>query len=122
MRVLVITLALGLGSGCGALEELEAVDKRLDQNAGRHVAGSEAEESEPEPDLRPAPPGVERLRGPSTIDRLVSWAEKQLEGPPPPPDPGDALVRCWVGPHEHFTTKRDCESRGGRGYDLPPVN
>ena len=85
-------------------------------------ASDEAEESELEPDPRPAPPGVERRRGPSTLDSLVSWAEKQLEGPPPPSDPGDAMVRCWVGPHEHFTTKRDCESRGGRGYDLPPEN
>ncbi len=119
MRVLILTLALGLGSACGALEELEKANKILDQHAGRHAAGSKAEKSEPDPP--PAPLGMERHRGPSTMEKLVSWAEKQLEGPPPPPDPGDAVVRCWVGPHEHFTTKRDCESRGGRGYELPPV-
>ncbi len=119
MRVLILTLALGLCSACGALEELEAGNKILDQHAGRHPAGNKAEESEPDPP--PAPSGVERGSGPSTMEKLVSWAEKKLEGPPPPPDPGDAMVRCWVGAHEHFTTKRDCESRGGRSHELPPV-
>lgn len=123
MRVLILTLALGLCSACGALDELEAGNKILDQHGGRHPAGNKAEKPtvEPEPDAHPAPPRLKRKSGPSTMEKLVSWAEKKLEGPPPPPDPDDAVVRCWVGRHQHFTTKRDCLSRGGRGSELSPV-
>ncbi len=126
MRVLILTtltLALGLCSGCGALEELEAGNKIMDQHAGRLPGGKNHKppEAEPEPDPRPAPPGVKPRSGPSAMEKLLAWAEKKLEGPPPPPDPDDAVVRCWVGRHEHFTTRRDCISRGGRSHELPPV-
>ena len=121
MRVLILTLALGLCSACGAFDELEAGNKILDQHGGRHPAGNKAETSEVEPDPHSAPPAPKRKSGPSTMEKLVSWAEKKLEGPPPPPDPDDAVVRCWVGRHEHFTTRRDCASRGGRSHELPPV-
>ena len=123
MRVLILTLALGLCSACGALDELEKGNKILDQHGGRHAAGNKANkpEVEPEKDSHPAKPGAGRKSGPSTMQKLVSWVEKKLEGPPPPPDPDDAVVRCWVGRHEHFTTRRDCISHGGRGDELPPV-
>lgn len=120
MRVLILILVLGLCSACGAFDELEKGNKILDQHGGRHPAGNKAEkaEVEPEPESRPA---LTRKSGPSAMEKLVSWAEKKLEGPPPPPDPDDAVVRCWVGRHQHFTTRRDCISRGGRASELPSV-
>ncbi len=64
--------------------------------------------------------GPPAKQGPGILQELVVWTKKKLEGPPPPPDPGDVPVRCTIGNGVLFTTRGECEARGGQVRELPP--
>ena len=56
---------------------------------------------------------------PGFFSALVGMIEQELEPEPPPPDPDDTPVRCWLKGKEHFSSRRDCLSRGGKAVELP---
>lgn len=115
MRALVLALSVLLCSGCFVSDELDKAVALIDQhgNKGKHKKANAEAEAEAE-ELAAA-----QKEGPGFFDEIVSWAEEQLEEPPPPPDPADFPVRCWIRGKEQFRTRWDCESRGGRAFELP---
>ena len=115
MRVLVFALSLLLCSGCFVIDEIDAGIEIIDQHGNK---GKNKKSAEPESE--PARPAAAEKEGPGFFDAAVSWAEQKLEGPPPPPDPADFPIRCWINGKEHFRTRWDCEARGGKAFDLPP--
>ena len=115
MRVLVFALSLLLCSGCFIADELDAGMKLIDQHADKSVrAARDKANAEAEAEAQAAA----KNEGPGLIDGVVSWAEEVLEEEPPPPDPADFPIRCWINGKEHFRTRWDCESRGGKAVEL----
>jgi hypothetical protein len=111
MRVFAVLFALVLASGCF----LDEIDKAMETMPSKKHAKVE-KEPEPEAPAEPSPSGAE---DPGFFSSLLGLAEEQLESEPAPPDPAELPVRCWMGKREHFSTRSDCESRGGRPVDLP---
>ncbi len=103
-----------LDSGMGILEQHSPKKKG---GKGEPVAKAEKGGKAPESEAPAAPSSKE---GPGILHELVVWTKKKLEGPPPPPDPQDVPVRCDVGQSVLFTTRGECEARGGVGRELPP--
>jgi hypothetical protein len=115
MRGLAWLLALCLCSGCFVSDELDKGMETMNKNGRKPpTKAAEAPPAEEAPTAAPAP------EGPGMLHELVSWAQKALEPAPPPPDPMDAAVRCFVGQRQHFSTRYECEARGGRAVELPP--
>jgi hypothetical protein len=112
MRVFAVLFALVFASGCF----LDEIDKAMEEMPSKKHAKVE---KEPEP-VEPAEPSPSGAEDPGWFSSLLGMAEEGLEAEPAPPDPAELPVRCWMGEHEHFSTRRDCESRGGRAVDLPP--
>ncbi len=111
MRAFVAIAAVSLCSGCFVSDEL---DKGMDL-MDRHAREDRRSENKPAPaEKEPGP------KGPSGLDELWGWATKVSEPTRRPPDPRDAPIRCFVGKRELFSTRSDCESRGGRAVELPP--
>ena len=124
MRICVALLALTLCSGCWVMDELDSGMGIMEQHSpkkkggkGEPTAQAEKGGKAPEPGAAPAPPANE---GPGILHELVVWTKKKLEGPPPPPDPQDVPVRCNMGKSVLFTTRGECEGRGGQARELPP--
>ena len=109
MRIAVVLL-VPLLSGCFVMDEIDA--------------GMEASPKKPKQVQEEAPPPAAARKPakqePGLFEKATTWVEKKLEGPPPPPDPNDAMVRCILGDREQFLRKYDCESRRGRAIPLPP--
>lgn len=124
MRTLVALLALTLCSGCWVMDELDSGKELMEQHtpkgkkrAGKGEPTATAAKDGKAPESPATSPGQE---GPGILHELVVWTKKKLEGPPPPPDPLDVPVRCDLGKSLLFTTRGDCEARGGTGRELPP--
>jgi hypothetical protein len=119
MRTAVVVVALLFASGCWVGEELDQGDKLLEQHAGKRIKKAKERKGAPAaPEAEAAP--ARKSEGPGILAELTTWASKKLEGPPPPPDPGDAPVRCFVGDRQLFTSRYDCEAQRGRVVELPP--
>jgi hypothetical protein len=124
VRTLVVLLALTLCSGCWVVDELDSGMGLMEQ----HTAKGKKKGAKAEPAAAPgkdgkapeSPSGPPGPQGPGILHELVVWTKKKLEGPPPPPDPQDVPVRCDVGKSVLFTTRGECEARGGTGRELPP--
>lgn len=116
VRVLVLILSLAVCSGCFVADELDAGREILDQHSPKDAKAKAEPEPEPEP-ARPAPARAHSDE-PGLLGSLLGMAQEQFEPEPPPPDPDDAPVRCWIGKREHFSTRRDCASRGGKPVEL----
>jgi hypothetical protein len=121
MRIAVLVLALFLAPGCFVGEELDQGDKLLDQHGGKRVQKLKQKKGAPKAaETAEAPAPGPKSEGPGILAELTQWASKKLEGPPPPPDPGDAPVRCFIGDRQLFTSRYDCEAQRGRAVELPP--
>jgi len=113
MRVLATFLVLILASGCFIADEIDAGVATLPTKPGA---------AKEEPEEAPAPAAPTRRTGPEEpgfFSVMVGMIEEELEPEPPPPDPDDTPVRCWIGGKQHFSSRRDCQSRGGRVVELP---
>lgn len=108
-----IACALAL-SGCWIVDELDSGMEIMEQHSKREEPAEVEQPAEPDP--RPAA----KNDGPGAVERLVGWVEKRFEPAPPPPDPADDPVRCQLPGRDLFSTRGDCEARGGRVIELPP--
>lgn len=117
MRVLVFSLSLLLCSGCFIADEIDSGVEILDQHGNK---GKDKKAARAAAESGADQPAAAKKEGPGFLDGIVGWAEEALEEPPPPPDPADFPVRCWIDGKEHFRTRWDCEARGGKAVDLPP--
>jgi hypothetical protein len=123
MRIAAILAALLLCSGCWVADELDSGSELMDKHSKRGTKEHRAAKAKRGADTgAPAEPTAPAAKpeGPGMLEEIVAWVGKKLEGPPPPPDPGDAPVRCLVGKSQLFSSRSDCEARGGRPIDLPP--
>jgi len=119
MRIAVLFAALLLLPGCWVADELDQGDKLLEQHAGKRIKQAKAKKGRAEAPQAESEP-ARKSEGPGMLQELATWAGKKLEGPPPPPDPGDTPVRCFVGDRQLFTSRYDCEAQRGRVVELPP--
>ncbi len=119
MRTAVLVATLLFASGCWVGEELDHGDKLLEQHGGKRIKKAKAPKAAAEAPAAESEP-AQKSQGPGMLQELTAWASKKLEGPPPPPDPGDAPVRCFLGDRQLFTSRYDCEAQRGRVVELPP--
>lgn len=113
MRVFVVLFALVFASGCFIADEIDSGVASLPQKPKPEA------EKEPERAAAPSRPTSSGSEDPGLFSSLLGLAQEELEPEPAPPDPAEMPVRCWIGKRENFTTRRDCESRGGKAVDLP---
>jgi hypothetical protein len=121
MRIAVVLAALLLCSGCFVSDELDQGMEILDKHGskGTQKTAQAKKGKAPAADEAPAP-ATPAKKEPGMLEELTKWASKKLEGPPPPPDPGDTPVRCFAGGREYFSSRSDCEAKRGRVVELPP--
>jgi hypothetical protein len=124
VRTFAVLLALTLCSGCWVADELDSGMGLMEQ----HTAKGKKKGAKAPPAAKPgkdgtapgSPPAPAGKEDPGILRELVVWTKKKLEGPPPPPDPQDVPVRCEMGKSVLFTTRGECEARGGAARELPP--
>ncbi len=114
MRIASILLALLVLNGCFVGEELDK-GREIMEGRGKQQAPTAAPAEATD---KPAPPSSAGKAEPGLFDELRAWTKR--EPAPEPPDPRDAPVRCDLGSRQLFSTRIDCETRGGRAVELPP--
>lgn len=120
MRLLAVALIAVLGSGCFALEEIDAGQEIMD----KHYAGTRKESPEPR-DREPAPDAnaFERLRARAedSAERFQRWwANLSLTGGDAHSEDDEQLVRCTLDGRTHFARWADCRARGGTAVPVDP--
>lgn len=110
MRLLVLAIALalaaGLSSGCFILDLLdEGMEEMERYSPSARTAAREREEKE-------ATEARERVSRRQKREPRENWWAKARSLSPQPTD--DRVVRCQIGEATHFTSRSDCELRGGR--------
>jgi hypothetical protein len=120
MRIALGLLALVLLTGCWVGDELDK-SMEIANSVGKRKVPAESADGSPEAaagEAEPAPVPAGAKPGKSLVDEIREWATPKPA--PTPPDPADAPVRCTIGSRQLFSTRLDCEARGGRAVELPP--
>ncbi len=104
IAVAVLSVALGLCTGCFVFDEIDQGRESMKKHSGRNPRPGSArvEEAKPEAD-----------EGPGLLARVQQFIQDRREPGPPERDPDDEIVTCDLGDALTFTYQSDCLARGG---------
>jgi len=105
IAVAVLSIALGLCTGCFVFDEIDQGREIMKKHSGRNPRpGSPAavEQAEPEAD-----------EGPGLLARVQQFIQDRREPGPPERDPDDEIVTCDLEDGLTFIYQSDCLARGG---------
>jgi hypothetical protein len=102
----VLSLALGLCTGCFVFDEIDQGREVMRKHSGRGPRPAEAAE--------PEAPEEEEEEGPGLLAQVKQYFQDQRdESSAPQRDPDDGIVRCDLEDGLTFTHESDCLARGG---------
>ena len=101
MGKLAVILAALLGSGCFALDEIDAGNKEMDRYGGKQKGGT-------------AEAAAAKDEAPSPAERARQWWDKARTLEPRSEDAKSDIVSCKLDGAVRFMSQSDCQNSGGR--------